>query len=179
MRETWKECSLSDRYLVSNLGNVKYKDGRVPKTHLRRDGYVAISIDRKPVLLHRVVGLTWKKQKPNKPHINHKNGIKTDNRASNLEWCDAFENQYHRFYVLGKMKTNTTNHYRGLDNLRSIPLKFVTGGRVLYFENANRAKDSFGVKYGTSISNAISRGGKYKGGIISQITREEYKQNAG
>ena len=49
----------------------------------------------KTFLIHRLVAFTYLKKVNNKHVINHKNGIKTDNRASNLEWCTPKENVRH------------------------------------------------------------------------------------
>lgn len=46
-------------------------------------------------LSHRMVALTWIPNPDGKPHINHKNCIKTDNRIENLEWVTNAENIKH------------------------------------------------------------------------------------
>jgi hypothetical protein len=44
--------------------------------------------------------MTYIPNPENKPHINHKNGIRDDNRIENLEWCTNSENHHHRIHVL-------------------------------------------------------------------------------
>ena len=53
--------------------------------------------------VHRLVGDTFIPNPNQLPDINHKDGIKTHNHVSNLEWMSRSENILHSYRVLGRI----------------------------------------------------------------------------
>lgn len=92
-------------YIIQDDGQVWSKGaGKFLAKGLSHNGYSMVILQhncvRKTVRVGRLIGECFIPNPENKPTINHKNGIKTDDRAENLEWATCSENTIH-FYKTG------------------------------------------------------------------------------
>lgn len=185
MQEQWKEFLTG--YFVSTVGNVdstKRGNRQRLKPRRNRNGYLAVRLYingvRKLFTIHRLVAQAFIPNPEDKPQINHINGVKTDNRVENLEWCTQAENNHHA-YVTG---------------LRALPKGEEHYCAKLTNEQARYARDNpdhltqkqLAKKLGTSSSaiGAIQRGktwksvggsvGKSKCARVAADVRAEIKQ---
>lgn len=84
--------------VISNTWRKKY-------VSLKSNGYLQCTLFRKKFYIHRLVYEAWIGNIPNGYDIDHINGIKTDNRVSNLRAVPRSENLKHN-YELGFKGSN-------------------------------------------------------------------------
>ena len=107
----WRESSVFPKhYLVSDDGRVKsIRTGKILKPGTDKCGYLyyvlCVKGKRHTVKAHRLVAMAFIDNPQNKPSIDHLNGNRTDNRASNLRWVTNAENSNNPI-TLRKLRAN-------------------------------------------------------------------------
>lgn len=101
-------------------------DGKIWSCHSRKflkpmkskAGYYRVSLPvngkYKKIPVHRLIAKTFIPNPQNKPTVNHKNEIKTDNRVCNLEWATMLEQNIHGTRIKRAVK-HTNYKARNID----------------------------------------------------------------
>ncbi len=146
MNEVFKESSVIPGYLVSDMGRVmNTKTGRVFEGRINgQTGYREISVREngkaRYYLVHRLVAEEFcEKPEGKKVEVNHINGIRSDERAVNLEWITHSENLHHS-YAIGNREYDVAP--------KAVIATNIETGEQMRFESIYRAARFLGISQG-------------------------------
>lgn len=99
--EIWKPIpQYEGLYEVSNYGEIRSAvTQRIKNQFTKPNGYKTVQLwvgnKGRSEYVHRLVAFAFVPNPNNYPQVNHKNEVKSDNRAENLEWCtQKYNNNY-------------------------------------------------------------------------------------
>lgn len=180
MNEIWKDIKgYEGLYQISNLGRVRsvsryvyhnqFCPQKIISLAIKRNGYVSVGLRnnniRKYYSVHRLVAEAFIPNPENKLEVNHKNGIKTDNRVENLEWVTHSENQCHSYKVLNRQISGSyAKHKIGKENPYS---------KIIFQIDKNKIIAEF---YGLSEAERITKISRY---AIRKVCQNKRKTAGG
>lgn len=119
---------------------INAKTGRKRKAYISHTGYYQVGLNGKALSIHRIVATLFvEKANPRFNIVNHKNEIKTDNRAENLEWCSV---KYNLNYN-GANKRNKDNCFQ------SVSVKAIKDNETTIYDSMKAASKATGVGLGS------------------------------
>lgn len=140
------------KYSVGNYGTIlSYARSEKPKKlkpRVSNSGYKYIDFGRDGgrEYVHRIVAINFIVNPRNKRCVNHKDGDKLNNKASNLEWVTYSENHKHAYAKLGR-NCYWKNKFGALHtNSRLLVMSNKEGKRLMTFYGANEAQRETGMK---------------------------------
>lgn len=180
--EVWKDVvGYESRYEVSNLGRVRSLDrysrhntsktgfilqkGQILKPFPTRKGYRVVDLGdgfgkRKVIPVHRLVAIAFIDNPMDYDQVNHIDGVKTNNRLDNLEWCNNSMNQVHA-YANG---LNKRSPLAGKPKRPVYQIDKKTNEIVARFDSVKEAGVALGMKTPSNIITVCKGNRPYAGG---------------
>lgn len=152
----WKAIQGYEDYLVNNQGEVySVRRKKKLKPAMDRYGYLyyVLCVDsaRKTVKAHRLVAQAFIENPQNKPTVNHKNGIRHDNRAENLEWATARDQAHDERTYQNTLRVAAETDYRAMGAQRNFGRRKTAvykGDELLgVYESLKAAADATGANF--------------------------------
>lgn len=178
--ENWKDIeNYKGLYQISDCGRIKslerdiyrqngtfyrHVEEKILASNLDRGGYQYVKLykngEGKKMLVHRLVAKAFIPNPENKPQINHRDEVKTNNVVENLEWCSAKENA--NYGTRNKRIIQNRRYLKLGDNPRARAVFCVELNKT--FDCAKRVEEELGI-YQSAICNVCKGKLKTTGGF--------------
>lgn len=97
-----KNCKIANHELYTLFENGEVHSGKLDitlKPRVNDNGYLIVTLDGEQLSIHRLVALHFIPNPYGYPCVNHKDGDKSNNNVSNLEWCSVAKNNSHALEI--------------------------------------------------------------------------------
>lgn len=95
--EIWLLVPDFPAYEVSDMGQVRYRNGKIKTPQLNKNGYLYVILWKRPAYkawqIHRLVLSVFTAPRTKEYDACHNNGVRTDNRMENLRWATRKDNE--------------------------------------------------------------------------------------